>query len=404
MEGDRGRRAAAVSDFSDVERFARAHAACGGITPKATTQAGGGYLLTLTCACGAGMDRVITAEEARLPLPLPSKAAPLTKPSERPKPAPSDDVQEALRRAVEAPRPSVVKASSAPAERPSPSADLEEALRQAVEAEPSRTKPAPSPPPSPAVSITNLDEAVQRALEADAREAAAAAAARPRVRAVTPRLNVDATVKRAMDAQKAARSAPRADTSRFWFGAVVVVLALGGVALWLGLHALDEDTRLAPRDETAAVVAAGTTAAADRAAFADVMRALKDIQTVSTPTAPYSIYSSRVAFAKAPVQHYMSSRAAPELTSGVRDTMDLHLLAMTAWRARTLESREAWEAVGRDPALDLCPGARQAVDGADTAPGQSRPHARGVAVAAAIPQLWECAATRLSDLERASSR
>src|SRR5688572_22919707 len=63
LEGDRDRRTVAVTDFPDIERFARSHAACGGITPNATTQLDGGYLLTLTCACGVSMDRWITAEE-----------------------------------------------------------------------------------------------------------------------------------------------------------------------------------------------------------------------------------------------------------------------------------------------------------------------------------------------------
>jgi hypothetical protein len=135
-----------------------------------------------------------------------------------------------------------------------------------------------------------------------------------------------------------------------------------------------------------------------------VLRALKDIQTVSTPAVQYSVYSGRVAFAKADVNRYLGMAVAPELTSAVRDTMSLHVLATAAWRARTLESKDAWEAVGQDPAIELCPSARRVIDFADVPAGQSRAHARGVAVAASIPLLWECAGARLSALEGASSR
>ena len=58
-----------MTDFADVEQFARQHAGCGGLTPSAVPQPAGGFALTLTCACGARFDRRVTAEEARQPLP-----------------------------------------------------------------------------------------------------------------------------------------------------------------------------------------------------------------------------------------------------------------------------------------------------------------------------------------------
>lgn len=370
-----------MSDFGDIERFARSHAACGGITPNATTQTGGGYLLTLTCACGAAMDRWITPEEAKLPLPLSAppcadaspalpKGPAAARAPEKPKaPAPSGDLQEALRQALEAEEAADSKAGPAPAVSRSPSSDLDEALRLAIEAEPPAAKPAAAP-------------------------------ARPRERPVPPRLNLDAAMKRAMDSQTAARAAPRPTTSRFWFGAVVVVLVIGGVVLWLGLQALDEDARLESRTAAPTAVAPPPASEVERAAFADALRALKDIQAVSTPTVPYPVYSSRVAFAKADVNRYLGVAAAPELKAGVRDTMELHVLAAAAWRARTLDSKEMWEALGQDPAIDLCPSARRVIDFAETPGGQSRAHARGLSVAVAIPLLWECAGARLNGLDR----
>jgi hypothetical protein len=82
-----------MSDFADVERFAREHARCGGLTPSAQSRPGGGYQLTITCACGAVHERWVTAEEASRPLPrAPASRAPLTPaavpswPSARPAP------------------------------------------------------------------------------------------------------------------------------------------------------------------------------------------------------------------------------------------------------------------------------------------------------------------------------
>jgi hypothetical protein len=403
-----------VTDFGDVERFARSHSACGGITPEATTQTGGGYLLTLTCACGATMDRWVTPEEARIPLPLaapsaasaPARPAAPAKAPEKPKPEPSIDLEAALREAVEAEDATGSKPRPAPAASPSRSPDLDEALRLAVEADVPAAKPpvAPAPPPPPHVPISNLEEAVQRALEEDARAAAAAAATttRPRQRAVTP-LNLDATVQRAVESQAAASPVQPATTSRFWFVTIVVVLVIGGFVFWLGLRALDEEARRESREPDAAPVAAPSASEVERAAFAEVLRALKDLQAASTSTVPYAAYSSRVAFAKADVDRYLGTAAAPQAKADVRDTMELHVLAAAAWRARTLDSKDAWEAVGQDPAIDLCPSARQVIDFAETPAGRSRAHARGLSVAGAIPLLWECAGARLNALDRASS-
>lgn len=375
-----------MSDFGDIERFARSHAACGGITPNATTQMGGGYLLTLTCACGGAMDRWIDAEEAKLPLPLIAPTAGAAPPA-----------------APRAPAPDKPKA-------PAPSTDLQEALRHALEAEdkadaaPPAAKGPLSPPPSPRVPITNLDEAVQRALEADARAATEAAAppARPRERAVQPRLNLDAAVQRAVDSQAVQRVAARPSTSRFWFGAVVMLLVVGGAVFWFGLQALEEDARLGTR-EAEVSSAPPPASAVERAAFAEALRALQDVQAASTPTVPYPVYSSRVAFAKADVDRYLGTEGAPALKTDVRDTMELHVLASAAWRARSMDSKEAWEALGRDPAIDLCPSARRVIDFAETPANQSQAYARGLGVAGAIPLLWECAGERLNALEGASS-
>jgi hypothetical protein len=257
------------------------------------------------------------------------------------------------------------------------------------------TKP-PAPPAaaSPRERITNLEEAVQRALEADARAAAAASAAARRP--VPPRLNADAAVQRALDSQTTVGAAPPSTSSRFWFGALIVALIIGGVVFWLGLRVLEEDARQGSREGGSTTEAP---AELQRAAFTDALRALKDVQASSTPAVPYPTYSSRVAFAKSDVDRYLSTAAAAEVKGDVRDAMELHVLAAAAWKARMLDTKDAWEAVGHDPAIDLCPSAKRMVDVTETATGQSRAHARGVGVAAAIPLLWECAGERLNTLD-----
>jgi hypothetical protein len=399
-----------VIDFPDIEQFARAHAACGGITPNATTQLDGGYLLTLRCACGVSMDRRVTAEEAKVPLSPPwPPAVPTTGDDLPTAPAPRSDLEEVMRQALEVEE--AADASVRPPAKPAVPPPVPKPI-PAPGGEPPVTKPAASPPvrpvsPPPPVSsrqlVTNLEDAVQRALEADARaDATASAAAGPRVRPVPPRLNADAAVQRAIDAQKIAVAASPSTSSRFWFGALVVALIIGGVVFWLGLRMLEEDAREGTR-EGASTREAPAPPDGRQAAFTEALRALKDVQAASTPGVPYSTYSSRVAFAKSDVDRYLSTAAAADANTDVRDAMDLHVLAVTAWKARTLDSKDSWEAVGQDSAIDRCPSAQRMIDFTETPIGQSRAYARGVGVAAAIPLLWECAGARISRLDAAPS-
>lgn len=422
-----------MTDFADIERFARAHAACGGIMPNVTTQLDGGYLLTLACACGVSMDRWITPEEAKLPLSFGdtrSGAAP-TRAEEAPRaPAASTDLEEVMRQALEAEEaaesrarppahtgaspsparptvpPPIARPTSPPVGKPVTPPAVAKTAAPPSPMKPVLPSPAAQPGSPPAASsrerIQNLEEAVQRALEEDARAAvAASAAARPRARPVPSRLNADAAVQRALDARTTAGTAPSAAPSRVWFVALVVALIIGGVVFWLGLRVLEEDARQGTR-EGGSTMQAPAPSEVQRAAFTEVLRALKDVQAASTPTVPYPTYSSRVAFAKSDVDRYLSAAAAAA-NGGVRDAMELHVLAAAAWRARMLDSKDAWEAVGQDPAIDLCPSAKRMLDFTETATGQSRAHARGIGVAAAIPLLWECAGARLNALDAVPS-
>ena len=145
------------------------------------------------------------------------------------------------------------------------------------------TAPPPVAKPTAAaarVPITNLEEAVQRALEADASAAAAeSAAARQRQRAAPPRLNAAAAVQRALDSQTTTGAAPPATPSRFWFGALVVALVIGGVVLWLGLRMLEEDARRGT-SEGGSTMRAPAPSDARRAAFATALGAVRRLSVL----------------------------------------------------------------------------------------------------------------------------
>jgi hypothetical protein len=138
-----------------------------------------------------------------------------------------------------------------------------------------------------------------------------------------------------------------------------------------------------------------------RAALDEIVSSLRQLQSASTPTAPMSVYASRVGFAKADVDRFIGATAPGPERTAVREVLEIHMLAAAAWKARALDQKENWEAVGQDPAIDLCPSVKRVVDFATQPPDVSRAQARGAAVASAIPLLWECAAARIAALDRA---
>src|SRR3989442_9695695 len=155
-------------DFSDVMRFAETHRACGSVAPAITPQPWGGYLLTLTWACGAVLDRRVTADEAThapflagvppsAPPPRPIVAAPtVPRKPDPPRLTPSPELERAMREALEAeeaeaaatPAPVAGRAPPTPPapatdkrEREAPSPEVGEGLPQAG--------PAPAAQPQP---------------------------------------------------------------------------------------------------------------------------------------------------------------------------------------------------------------------------------------------------------------
>ena len=299
-----------MSDFADVEQFARQHTACGGLTPNARSRPGsdGGYLLTITCACGATHDRWVTAEEARQPL---------SRPSRPPEPSPPP----------------------------------------AVASAPARGWPARPLPPAP--------QRIELAL----------APARPGSRGRAVWLVLLLVLALGAAAAAYVNGIPAELTT-----------VLGEHVPWLESPAAAPPPIVSPE-------------ARRRVALDEIVTALRRLQAEATPGAPLNDYASRVAVARLNVERLVVE--APERVRGpAREVLDLHRLAVGAWRARTIDDRDEWVRLGQDPAIDLCPPVKRAADAAAPPASASRARARGVAVGAALQPLWECAAERVAALER----
>jgi len=302
-----------MSDFADVEQFARQHTACGGLTPTAQSRpgAGGGYLLTITCACGASHDRWVTAEEASRPLP-------------RPSPAPAAE-----------PAPAVATAVAAP---PTPSA-----------------WPARPPLPRP----QRVEASIQPARRAS------------RGRAV-------------------------------WLVLLLVAVGAGAAAYLTGvpLPGLSEPPAVMPRAPAiTSPVVTPPPPVPPRPALDDIVSSLRLLQADTTPSISLNDYASRVAATQLAVEK-LAATAPESVRMRTREVLDLHRLAVGAWRARTVEDRDEWARVGQDPAIDLCPAVKRAVDAVSPTSAAARARVRGVAVAASLLPLWECAAEKVAALER----
>jgi hypothetical protein len=399
-----------VSHFVDVEAFARQHANCGGMTPTTGSPVGGGYLLTLTCACGATFDRWVSPDEAEQPMP--SRARPSTdSPSEaRRVPAPSRELEDAMREALAAESASPVSAPKRPPPPPpsTSSDDLQEVLRQALEAEtaaplsPPPPKPAP-PPPKAAPPPATGDSQSARKRAAD--RATPPARPTPPRRTGGPSKNLEEAMRQALAAQSTSVTAAsaRPPATRFWFGviAAATLLVIGGA--W---YVLQEGGDSGPTETVSVTTPVGAPTAmtqTDHAAFTEMLQSLRQLQAATTPATPYATYSSRVLFAKSDLDRFMKSNAPLAVRNAVRDTLDVHALAAAAWRARSMRLPELYEAIGQDPTIEACPSVKRLADAAEQPSSQTRAHARGIAVSNAVPTIWECAAEKFAAVEKVRS-
>ena len=365
-----------MSDFADVERFAREHAACGGLTPTAMPKpGGGGYLLTLTCVCGATFDRWVSPEEARRPLPIPARAVPPRAPAAPAAPA------AALPAPVRAEPPPLQTAESAPSApsskpKPRPSQELEALVREALAAE--ETPPAPPAPVTPSAPAEPL----------------------ARGRVAPQRLNLDTTIRSALQHQAELTLPPprarRGSRGRLVWLALFMIVGLGAAGVIFVAGGPDGPL---PLGRTSSAPAPRTNDP-QRAALESIAKSLRELHAVATSTTSVSVYSTRVTGVKTEAERYLATSAPGATRTRVREALDMHLLAVSAWRAKSLDQKEAWEAVGLDPSIDLCPPLRLVADFTAQPESVSRAQGRGAAVAGALPLLWECANERIAALEQ----
>ena len=407
-----------MADFSDVMRFAETHRPCGGATPAVTPQPSGAYLLTLSCACGAVLDRLVTADEAKQApfltgAPPPVVAATAPRRPDPPRLMPSPELERAMREALEAEEAPTEPTPARPAPRIAPSPELEAVLREALEAE--EAAPMSAAPPSRSTPAAPAAEPHDRTapspeLEAVLRQAVTASAAgletkKPaspkRAPGPPPTSNVRATMTAALREQERLRvdltkgpRSRRARSRRGWLGlaALVLVGAGAGAVVYVGS---------APEEEAPVAATSGATAPQNVAGtFGNAVRVLRQVQALSGPASTLPAYEAQVGVVQAIVGRYLDGDAPPDVKGNVRAILDLHLLAVAAWRVRAIDTSQAWEPVSRSPALDLCAPVRNVAYIAERA-GQNNAQARGRAIAGAIPLLWECTSARLAQLDAA---
>jgi hypothetical protein len=408
-----------MTDFADVEEFARQHAGCGGLTPSAKAQAAGGFTLTLTCTCGTSFDRLVTAEEAKQPLPqiqlAPPRAASTPAPaSTAPAPPPAPSRSEST-----PPPPSPRSRRGDQRPRVPPSRELEEAMRAALEAEPETVASTPAAPPAApgkGVARGDLEALMQKALAAEeAATAQTSAPARPvgppagtgptsRSAGPVTRLDLDLTIREALERQRVEAAEPReveepSVTRRTLLAVIgVAVMGVAGSAGYWFLGGSSEEGEDAPSAPNAPQIPPE-----ERAALDEVLKALRQVQGSTPPDSTFPVYASRVLVAKNDVEKFDRSTASASAKASAREFMELHLLATSTLRARSLDRKDTFEVVSRDPTLTLCPEVRGVLDRAMQTGSLSPDDARVAAVSAAVSKIWDCARARLIALERALS-
>ncbi|MBI4635598.1 MAG: hypothetical protein HY727_04540 [Candidatus Rokubacteria bacterium] len=382
-----------MSILAELEQFVRQHRACGTLSQDAASPLGGGYLLAISCSCGATFDRWVTAGEKEiaekrrdeiLREPLPSKS---TQPS---RDAPSGGRSEAP----------TLEATHLPGATPSPK--LEEALKAALEAPEAQEAPARRPPPGPS---PKLEDALKAALQAPdvpeppGRPGAPSRPALDEAARAAQRARLDEALRRAMRMPEAAE--PRRRRSSFTFARGVILLAavlLGG-AFWYGVQSRNvppEDLSSAP-----AGTAGPRLSESERKSVVEALQALKELQNVSRVGVPYQLYARDLSFARPALDRYLQTDGGDlELKSTFREIMALHALASSAWQAKAVNDKARWERVGEDPATEFCAPVKRILEFAEEPVNMSRAQWRGLAVAAVIPLLWECASGKAGEVER----
>ena len=196
-------------------------------------------------------------------------------------------------------------------------------------------------------------------------------------------------------------------TTAILVGAVALVLAVG---TWWGVSALSGGAAREPRRAIAVSGAApqpAPTAGTEAQLQADAVHLLQGLRGQVQAGTNYLEYNRATFEVDKAVARYVSApQGDTQFKSDTRETMDLYVLAARAWNAGVrLKAGDrdgaaaALVPLSRDPALDLCPAAKDARDTATSDGTVPLDIMQGVGVVSAVPAIFDCAQRRLADLE-----
>jgi len=258
---------------------------------------------------------------------------------------------------------------------------LEDVLREALAAEDAAAAPAPSPRTS-SLAVTSPKHSIAPLAASTFQET----------------LNAALREHEQLQSALGSGTAPRSRSRARWIRAVLLVAMIAGGAAFYVAETFESDARVAAPPTNAASDGAS---ASDAPTYGNAVMALRQLQVASIPTTSLPAYAARVSAARAVVARYMESDAPSDAKRSLGAILDLHLLAFTAWQARSIDAPAAWEPISRSATLELCEAVNNAAYIAER-PGQSTAQARGRAIAGSIPLLWDCARRRLAQLDAAS--
>jgi hypothetical protein len=136
----------------------------------------------------------------------------------------------------------------------------------------------------------------------------------------------------------------------------------------------------------------------EREAATVAIGSLKTLLDATAAGVKYEQYEAFALDAKRQVEPYLLIQTSDaEIRRNVQEALDLFLLALSTW---TLVRQKEWKALIADPRIELCGPVRAAREGIFTSGDVSREQVQALAVARAIPQLWECAAGRIATAEQ----
>ncbi len=174
-----------------------------------------------------------------------------------------------------------------------------------------------------------------------------------------------------------------------------------------------ETVNVAPEKVRAIYFEAPPSAAAPSSTRDAAVRALRELQAATRGRLTYIEYAPQVTAAKDVVDRYLQEPAEPgsrEARAAIAEAMRYHALAAAAWNAKV--GRGDYTTAGADPIIERCPALKQIVDEAYAARASTPAYLKttptsaltayddGRAVAAHLPVVWSCAATKIADAER----